>query len=266
MLMQPEGIPVVSLCGVRILAVTEAQCVELILDALDEGRGGWVVTPNLDIIRQSVQQPQLAAMLARAEILVADGMPLIWASQVQNTPLPERVAGSNLISSLSAGAARRKRSLFLLGGDPGVDGAPSVAEQASDILRSNNPELDIRGTYCPEFGFENDPAQMDAIVEAVKASGADIVFVALGFPKSERLTEKIRGALPNAWWIGVGISFSFLSGNVKRAPLWMQRAGLEWVHRLQQEPGRLAKRYLVHDIPFAVRLFASATRGRFNGE
>lgn len=260
MLMQPEGVPVVSLCGVRILAVTEAECVDLILDALDEGRGGWVVTPNLDIIRQSVQQPELAAMLARAEILVADGMPLIWASRLQGTPLPERVAGSNLISSLSAKAARRRRSLFMLGGDPGV------AEQASQILTDRNPDLDIRGTYCPEFGFEKDPAQMDAIVEAVKASGADIVFVALGFPKSERLTEKIRSALPDAWWIGVGISFSFLSGDVKRAPPWMQRAGLEWVHRLQQEPGRLAKRYLVHDIPFAGRLFASAARGRFKSE
>lgn len=256
MLLQPEGVPVVSLCGVRILGVTEAECVDVILDALDEGRGGWVITPNLDILRQAVHDADLFAMLERADLLVADGMPLIWASRMQGTPLPERVAGSNIISSLSAGAAARKRSLFLLGGSPGI------ADQAASILRERHPDLDIRGTYCPEFGFEKDEAQVAAIAEVVKASGADIVFVALGFPKGERLTDAIRHALPNAWWVGVGISFSFLCGDVQRAPMWMQKTGLEWVHRLQQEPRRLAKRYLVHDIPFAMRLFASASVGR----
>ena len=94
------------------------------------------------------------------------------------------------------------------------------------------------------------------------ASRADIVYVGLGSPKQERVIEQFKHLLPRAWWLGVGISFSFLCGEVRRAPRWMQRCGLEWTHRLWQEPGRLAKRYLIDDLPFALRLFAGALRVR----
>lgn len=258
-MIERDEIRMVDLLDLRLHAVTEAQCVELILDELDDGRGGWVITPNLDILRQASQRPELRALVQRADLLVADGMPLLWAAKMQGTPLPERVAGSNLISSLSAGAADRKRSLFLLGGMPGT------ADAAAAILKARHPELEVRGTYCPAFGFEKDPAQVDAIADAVREAAPDIVFVALGFPKGEHLTDRIRAARPEAWWVGVGISFSFLTGEVQRAPPWMQRAGLEWVHRLGQEPGRLAKRYLVHDIPFAGQLFARAAARRWKG-
>jgi N-acetylglucosaminyldiphosphoundecaprenol N-acetyl-beta-D-mannosaminyltransferase len=86
----------------------------------------------------------------------------------------------------------------------------------------------------------------------------DIVYVGLGFPKQEKLIEQIRGLLPNSWFLGIGISFSFVAGEVKRAPQWMQKCGLEWVHRMWQEPGRLFKRYVIHGIPFAFRLMGAA--------
>ena len=123
----------------------------------------------------------------------------------------------------------------------------------------------IAGIYYPDFGFESDEAQVQKLIAHLTAANPDIVYVALGSPKQEWLIGQLRGYLPRAWWLGIGISFSFLSGHVKRAPLWMQRAGLEWLHRLAQEPRRLARRYLVHGLPFAGSLFASALLTRFSG-
>jgi N-acetylglucosaminyldiphosphoundecaprenol N-acetyl-beta-D-mannosaminyltransferase len=91
----------------------------------------------------------------------------------------------------------------------------------------------------------------------------DILLVGLGSPKQEQLIRALRPHLPATWMVGVGISFSFVAGEIKRAPVWMRKAGVEWVHRLAQEPRRLAKRYLVHDLPFAVRLFTHAAIARF---
>src|SRR5437763_1204962 len=117
-----------------------------------------------------------------------------------------------------------------------------------------SPELKIVGTYCPRRGFQDDAERMRELTRAVVSAKPDIVFVALGSPKQERLIERLRDRLPGAWWLGVGISFSFLAGNVRRAPHWMRTLGMEWMHRLVQEPVRLFKRYLLQGIPFAVRL------------
>jgi len=99
--------------------------------------------------------------------------------------------------------------------------------------------LKIAGTFCPQQGFEKKPKQMAEIVQMLIAAKPDIVFVALGSPKQEHLIAKLKPYLSSAWWLGVGVSFSFLTGHVKRAPLWMQRAGIEWLHRLGQEPRRI---------------------------
>lgn len=248
---------VVRLSGARLHAITEEQCVCHILDELDASRGGWVVTMNLDLLRKFVQQPDCRDLYSKATLFVADGMPLVWASRLQGTPLPQRVAGSNLILSLSAQAANRCKSIFLLGGNPGT------AEAAAFELQGRYPELKIAGTFCPQIGFEKNEGEWERLVGAVVCAKPDIVYVALGSPKQELLIEQLRDKLAQAWWLGVGISFSFLSGDVQRAPVWVQQAGLEWLHRLVQEPGRLGKRYLVQGIPFAVELLASAAVRRF---
>src|SRR6185503_14088249 len=104
------------------------------------------------------------------------------------------------------------------------------------------------------FGFESDPKEMERLAAALSEAAPDIVFVGLGSPKQEKLIGRLRSTLPGAWWLGVGISFSYLTGDVRRAPVWMRRCGLEWFHRLTSEPGRLARRYLVEGIPFGLRL------------
>ncbi len=252
-------LPAVRLHGVRLHAVTEEQCIQHILDELDAGRGGVVVTPNLDHLRRCTRDMSFGALVAEADLVVADGMPLIWASRLQGTPLPHRVAGSDLISSLSAAAAGKSRSIFLLGG------APRTAEAAAEILKTNNPQLKIGGTYCPPIGFEENAAEMDRIIATLVAAAPDIVFVALGSPKQEHLIQQIRQVLPKAWWLGVGISFSFLCGDVKRAPRWIQIIGLEWMHRLVQDPKRLFHRYIVVGLPFGASLMGrAAMRGVSN--
>lgn len=252
-------LPAVELHGVKLHAVTEAQTINHILAELDAGRGGVVVTPNLDHLRRYCHDLEFGALVAEADLIIADGMPLVWASRLQGTPLPERVPGSALISTLTAAAGARGRSVFLLGGDPGT------ADGAALALKQHHPASVIAGTYFPPFGFQDDPKQMSRIIQSLSDAKPDIVFVALGSPKQEKLIAKLRPILPDAWWIGVGNSFSFLAGRVRRAPVWMQRIGMEWAHRLCQEPKRLFRRYLIVGMPFAASLLArSAARGMSN--
>ena len=248
-----KAFPIVELNGVKLHAVTESQVISHILSELGCGRGGVVVTPNLDHLRRYLHDLSFGALIAEADLVVADGMPLVWASRLQGTPLPERVPGSTLISTLSSAAGLQGKSIFLLGGDPGT------ADGAAAALKERFPHCMIAGTYFPPFGFENDYVQYSAMIQALSDSKPDIVYVALGSPKQEKLIAKLRSVLPDAWWIGVGNSFSFLAGHVKRAPIWMQKTGLEWTHRLFQEPRRLFRRYLIVGVPFAASLLSRAT-------
>lgn len=247
----------ITLHGLDFLKITQDECVDLVASAAADGVGGWIITPNLDLLRKSAVDPEIKQLCKRADVRVADGMPLVWASKLQKTPLPERVSGSNLIEPITRACAERGLRVYLLGG------APGVVEQTHGVLLEKMPNLKIAGMYCPPFGFEKDEAELARISEAVTKSNADVVFVALSFPKGERLIEYLRPNLPNAWWIGVGISFSFVAGDVKRAPVWMQKSGTEWLYRLSQEPGRLSRRYLIEDLPFCGRLFANALSSRF---
>jgi N-acetylglucosaminyldiphosphoundecaprenol N-acetyl-beta-D-mannosaminyltransferase len=256
----PTSFRTLALDGLQIAVLDEAEAVSHLVGSLDAGRGGWMVTANLDILRQVQASPEVRRLVEQADLRVADGMPLLWAARLQGSPLPERVCGSNLIHSLPAAAAGAGRSVFFLGGDPGT------AEAAAAALVARHPNLRVAGCLCPKFGFERDPAELADIERALRQSRPDLVLVALGFPKQERLIERMRGSAPQAWWIGVGISFSFASGRVKRAPGWVQAIGLEWLHRTLQEPRRLFKRYFVHDIPYGLGLLWRSWRRRGQGD
>ncbi len=258
----PQPPATVSLLGVALHVLTGPQTLDHISKAIRAGVGGWVVTANLDILRRIVREPETRGLCAKATLTVADGMPLIWASRLQGTPLPERVTGSDLILSLNERAAREGFGVFLLGGDILADGT-QVAATAAAELRRRFPSISIVGAISPAYGFDKNEEAMAAIERAVTEARPDIVFVAVGFPKQERVIERLRPLLPEAWFLGVGISFSFVTGNVQRAPRWVQGIGLEWLHRFAQEPGRLFKRYFVHGIPFAVQLLVRASLHRY---
>jgi N-acetylglucosaminyldiphosphoundecaprenol N-acetyl-beta-D-mannosaminyltransferase len=179
-----------------------------------------------------------------ASLVLADGMPLIWASKFLGTSLKEKISGSDLFPKLCKVAAEKGYRLFFMGGRPGA------ALKAAEVLRDRYPDIQIVGTYSPPFGFENDREENDKIVRAIKNAKPDILFVGLGAPKQEKWIYKYRNDYQVPMSIGVGVSFEFVSGMVKRAPLWMQRVGLEWFWRLMMEPKRLWKRYLVDDPVF----------------
>jgi N-acetylglucosaminyldiphosphoundecaprenol N-acetyl-beta-D-mannosaminyltransferase len=251
----------VDLMGLRVDQLTEQATIETVLLAVGAGRGGCLFTPNLHHMQAYASGTdgavyERSANLPGARLIVADGMPLIWASRLSGTPLPERVAGSNLIWSLTSAAAGAGASIFLLGGNPGA------AEACAERMRDQYPAIRIAGLTAPPKGFENDDRALDEIVQTLRAAKPDIVYVALGFPKQEELALQLAEEMPTTWFVGVGISFSFVAGEVQRAPRWMQAAGLEWVHRLVQEPRRLFRRYVVDGLPFAARMFAHALRSR----
>ncbi|HUO09768.1 MAG TPA: WecB/TagA/CpsF family glycosyltransferase [Phycisphaerae bacterium] len=251
------------LLGMPLNAMTESQTVHFVADRIARRQGTWVLTPNLDILRQYCTAPEVRSFFhadeGGADLLVADGMPLVWASRLAGRPVPERVPGSGLVLRLAEVAAGNKWSIYLLGGSPGA------ADRASAILQARYPGLEIAGACCPLPGFEKDPGQLAAIREKIRAADPQIVYVALGFPKQETIIRYLRPALPAATFIGVGISLSFIAGEIRRAPRLVQQLGLEWAHRLVQEPRRLARRYLVDDLPFALfRLFPQSFAARWD--
>ncbi|WP_440821460.1 WecB/TagA/CpsF family glycosyltransferase [Roseateles sp. 22389] len=251
-------LPTIQVDGLPFVASTVPKLTGHIVAEAAAGRGGWVVTPNIDILRRWRVEPAFRALVSDATIFTADGRPIVWASQLQGTPLPARLTGSDLFVALMAAAAGAGLRIALIGGNEGT------AEAAAARLI---PEAVAAGrvrTLCPPFGFEQQPQEMARLETLLTGWQPQIVFIGLGSPKQEKLIARLRALAPRAWYLGVGVSFSFVAGDVKRAPGWMQRSGLEWVHRLVQEPGRLARRYLVDGIPFAAGLLwrSASRRGR----
>lgn len=247
-----QPFPSVSLYDVPLLAVNQSQCIELIMDGLDSGGGGWCTTIHLSMLHQITREPEIRKLVENSTFCIADGISLVWASRLRGTPLPERVCGCDLIYSLSEAAAHRGRSIFLLGGNR------DTAGEAAEILKQRYKNLKIAGTYYPPMGFEQNREHIEAITESLRSTQPDIIYVALGFPKQEQLIAKLRHLCPDAWWMGVGVSFSYVTEEFKRAPLWVQKYGLETFYRVVLEPRRLAKRYLLDNPPFAARLLISS--------
>ncbi|WP_169948591.1 WecB/TagA/CpsF family glycosyltransferase [Microbispora sp. H11081] len=245
--------------AVRLDPLTEAQVVAHVMAALERGVGGHIVTPNVDICRAAARDPSLRALVDAAEIAVADGMPLVWASRLLGRPLPERVTGADLIWSLTGAAAARGMPVYLIGGPPGV------AEAARDALRERHPGLVVAGVHAPPYGFETSAAAMAELRARLVAARPRLVFAGLGFPRQDRLIAALRADLPDTWFVGCGAAIAFAAGSVRRAPGWMGDHGLEWLFRLLGEPRRLARRYLVDDLPFALRLLSGALLRRAFG-
>jgi N-acetylglucosaminyldiphosphoundecaprenol N-acetyl-beta-D-mannosaminyltransferase len=242
-------LPSVELLGMSLAEVGTPELLDHIFGELGHGRGGWLVTANLDFLRRFTHDPRMRDLYARADVRVADGRPLVWAAKLQGDHLPERIAGSRLVEPLAERAAREGRSLYLLGG------APGAAVGAANKLCERAPQLRIAGHSNPRVSEPATSAEVEQIAAELERDRPDVLLVALGSPKQELLIGALRARFPGTWMIGVGITFSFLAGLEPRAPEWMGEYSLEWVHRMVHDPKRLAPRYLLHDIPFAFELF-----------
>ncbi len=235
--------------GIRLLAeglgrYQMAEVVELVGKALTSGHRGYIVTPNADHVVRYQRDPAFREAVDGAWLRLADGMPVVWASRLVGNPLPERVAGSDLLPELCRLAAEQGYSVFFLGGRAGV------APRAAEALRSRHRGLKVAGTYTPVEGFGEDPDDQEAAVEAVNRVSPDILFVGVGSPAQELWVHRNWDRLRVRVAVCCGAALDYAAGAKPRAPRWMRRAGLEWLWRLMHEPRRLWRRYLVDDLAF----------------
>ncbi len=222
----PETIAILS---IPVHAVTMADTLALVDGYMAEPRLHQIATVNPEFVMAAQSDAEFRRVLAEADLCLPDGVGLLYAARRFGRRLPERVPGSELVYRLAERAAARGWPLFLLGA------APGVAEEAAEILGSLYPALPIVGTYAGS----PDPAENEAIVRRVNDSGAALLFVAYGAPKQDKWIARNRDTLPAVRLaIGVGGSLDFITGRAVRAPRWMQRLGLEWLHRLIREPWR----------------------------
>jgi len=245
----------VTLMGVRLDDLSEKEVVGHIVSRAERGDGGRMVNINVDVLRLIVTDPEVRRLMAGAELSLADGMPILWASRVQGTPIGHRVPTSEAIWPICGAAASSGIGVFLLGAPPGT------AQRAGDVIAARYPSL-MFGHHSPPVGFEDSDEAMTEIYQVIEAAGPRIVFCALGTPKAERLMDVLSRRFPAIWFITAGGTFSMIAGDTPKAPAWMSKNGLEWLHRLRLEPKRLFERYIVHDLPFTVRLFLSSARVR----
>jgi N-acetylglucosaminyldiphosphoundecaprenol N-acetyl-beta-D-mannosaminyltransferase len=215
------------------------------LDRLEEfikighatGKSHQVATVNADFVVNSLHDPELRRILQESDMATADGMPLVMGARLLGVPLADRVTGADLVPALAERAAQKGYSIFLLGARPGV------AARAGQILQSRYPGLKIVGSISPP---NTSVLEMDqSILDEVKAARPDILLVAFGNPKQEKWISMYARELSVPICIGIGGTLDMIAGITRRAPLWMQRSGLEWLYRLMQEPRRLWKRYVL---------------------
>ncbi|MFA1711682.1 WecB/TagA/CpsF family glycosyltransferase [Peribacillus frigoritolerans] len=223
-------------------------CDKVIEMAENKASYDYVVTPNVDHIIKLQKDFEFREVYESASLILADGMPLIWASKFLKRPLKEKVSGSDLFPEICKAAAEKNLSVYFLGG------LDNVAKKASETLIAKYPKLNVVGHYSPPFGFENDQLVNESVVLKIKKANPDILFVGVGAPKQEKWIFNNLNRLCVPVSLGIGASFDFIAGTKKRAPIWMQNSGLEWLYRFFQEPKRLFKRYFIDDSKFVYLL------------
>ena len=226
----------VALFGLPITNVTMAQAVSRIEEMILSGETHQVATANLDFARNSLKDPYLQRVICDCSMVLPDGAPMIWASSLFGSPLQERVTGADLIPELAKLSARKGYSIFLLGS------SEESSKTAAEMLKKQYPGVNIVGRYCPK------PAPLHAlnneeILRRIAEANPDILLVAFGNPKQEMWIHRHRDRLHVPVSIGIGGSLDMISGNLRRAPVVIQKLQMEWAFRMCQEPKRLVPRY-----------------------
>ena len=238
--------------AVRILngefaAITLAETADWVRDWIRSGQHGYICTVNVAILMMMRSDPSLQRFVDNASLVVADGQPLIWASHLQHDSLPERVTGVDLVDEVCALAAREGFGVYFLGA------RQSVIEAAVKRLTERFPDLEVGGIADGYFKDAEAPAR----ARAVRESGARILFVGMGVPRQEEFLATHWDELGIQLAVPVGGSFEVIAGTARRAPVFLQRIGMEWSFRLAQEPRRLWRRYLVTNTQFIFHLLRS---------
>lgn len=202
----------------------------------------YVVTPNSDIVVKMQDDSELKRVCDNADLILTDGQIVVKLSQYLGNPIKERVCMTDFVWDVFDLAVEKGYKVFLFGGKE------DVLAKATENIKRKVPELQIVDSYSPPFGFEKNEDQLKIANERIKNSGADILIVFLGCPKQEKFIAANKDKYQIPISITMGGCVDFIAGGVKRAPLWMQKAGLEWFFRFMQEPRRMFRRYFIDDI------------------
>jgi N-acetylglucosaminyldiphosphoundecaprenol N-acetyl-beta-D-mannosaminyltransferase len=244
--------------GVPFAPFSMAAALSAIGRLIEAGRPTYFITANVHYAMLTGENADLRSINEQAAFILADGAPLVWASRWLGSPLPERVAGSDLIFEFSALAAQKGHRLFFLGGAEGV--AANAVERLCELC----PGLQIVGVESPPFRDQSDE-EHEALAARIRAARPDMLFTAFTMPRGERWLAANYESLGVPVLANIGAAIDFAAGRVRRAPRWMQKCGLEWAFRLWLEPRRLFGRYF-RNACFIVRMVAQdllrAARGR----
>lgn len=234
-----RGIPTVDVLGVGLHDVSRA-------DLLQRLKRGMVVTPNVDIIMRARRDAEFRKVLQSADFSLCDSRIVQWATHFLGQPVREKISGSDFFPAFCEFHRDNPAiRVFLLGAREGV------AARAQAKINQRLGRRIVVDAHSPSFGFEGNDAECLAIVDLVNRSGATVLAVGVGAPKQEKWMMRWRPHMPGVHILmGIGATIDFEAGEVRRAPGWMSRCGLEWLYRLAQEPRRLWRRYLVDDFPF----------------
>jgi N-acetylglucosaminyldiphosphoundecaprenol N-acetyl-beta-D-mannosaminyltransferase len=238
------AIPFINILDTRIDNLTMGEVLGQIEKLIALSTPSHIITANVDHLVMKRKGPDIKEIFRNAALILPDGVPLLWAARFLRTPLQERINGTDLMEKTCELAAQRGYSVFFLGGEAGI------AEKLAAVMPQQFSGLNVAGTYTPYFGFENDAQENEKICHLLKEKKPDILFSSLGFPKGIKWIDKYFHTYEVPLAIEVGASFMFISGQMKRAPRWMQKYGFEWFWRLLHEPRRLWKRYLLRDLTF----------------
>ena len=222
--------------------LTMDEAIDNICKYIDENKKAYVVAINVDVVMKIENDEYLKKVVNNANMILADGKPLIWISKYYKKPIKEKISGSDLVPKLCEIASKKDYRVFILGG---MDG---VANQAKEKLEEKYNGINIVGTYAPRINFEKDEKELEKINKLIKKASPDLLIVCLGCPKQEKWIYENIDKYDAKVSICAGATVDFLAGNVKRAPKWMSNHGLEWFYRFLQEPKRLFKRYFIDDV------------------
>ena len=229
-------VPSTVVWGVPFSCLTFADTFRMIDSAVQRREPVYFITANLNYAMLTSKYAELREVNQNAAFITCDGMPMVWWSRLSAHPIPERVAGSELIYALTKWASAKSYRVFFLGG------APGVASTAADKLVERYPGLQVAGVESPPFRPMSDDEE-NRLADRIRAARPDLLYVAFGQPKGELWIAKHYRSLGIPVSVQLGASFDFVAGGIPRAPRWIQRIGMEWSYRLYQEPRRLAGRY-----------------------
>lgn len=241
--MQRIEIPRVNVLGVGINAIDMPDALHLFQCWLGSGTKGYVCVTGVHGVMEGQKDPTFRRILNESLLTTPDGMPTVWVGKLQGFRNMARVFGPDLMNEVCRLSVENGYSHFFYGGRPGV------AEQLKAVMTKRFPGLRVAGTFTPPFGSLSSQEETQ-LSELVAKSKPDIFWVGLSTPKQERFMAEYNQKIQTRIMVGVGAAFDLHTGSFKDAPYWMKQAGLQWLHRLAQDPRRLWKRYLLNNPMF----------------